>query len=70
MIWKIWRRLSAIPRTINALTVLRADAEASLRDAAMGAAWQRFLAEPAVAALVPRFSAEWRNLEEAIRQLE
>ena len=70
MLGKIWRRLSAIPHLLIALQVLRADAQAGLRDEKMNAAWAAFLSDPAIASAVPRFSAEWRDLESAIRQME
>jgi len=70
MLGKIWRRLRAIPQLLIALQVLRMDAQASLRDAKMNAAWETFLSDPAIASAVPRFSEEWRDLESAIRQLE
>ena len=67
---KIWRQLRAIPHLLIALQVLRADAMASLSDEKMSAAWAAFLSDPAIAAAVPRFSAEWRDLESAIQQME
>ncbi len=70
MIGKIWRRLSAIPHILMALQLLRTDVTETLRDENFGAAWHTFLRDPAVATVAPRFSAEWRDLEEAIRQLE
>jgi len=70
MLRKIWRILTAIPQALNALLILRTDAQACLGNEKMSAAWEVFLNDPAIAGSVPRFSAEWRALEEAIQRLK
>lgn len=63
------QRLVALPKLLAAYALLRADVEASLRDPGILAALDRLRTDPAVAPVVPRLSAEWRAVEEAVNRL-
>ena len=69
MLSKIWRWLTGVPQFLKAAAVLKADVTQSLQDSDVRAAWEKFLADPAMAGAAPRLSAEWRAVEEAINRL-
>lgn len=66
---KLFRWLRAVPELLFAYAALRADVDESVRDPAVRDALSRLKADPAIAPLVPRFSAEWRAVEEAVKKL-
>lgn len=67
---KLFRQLAAIPRLLVAIAILKSDVQLSFHDTDVLAAWQRFKCDPAIANLVPRISAEWRSVEEAVESLK
>ena len=69
MLVRMIRRLAGISKLLLAIAVFRADVATSLRDVRVQAAWQRFTTDPAVAAVLPRLTAEWRTVEEAFNRL-
>ena len=69
MLNKIWRWLTGVPQFLAAAAVLQADMRQSLQDGEIKAAWEKFLADPAMEGTAPRLSAEWRAVEEAINRL-
>jgi hypothetical protein len=66
---KLFRWLRAVPQVLIAYAVLRADAESVIRDPGVRGALDRLKADPAIAPLVPRLSAEWRAVEDAVNLL-
>jgi hypothetical protein len=66
---RIFRWLRAVPELLLAYAALRADAEIALRDPDIRAALDRLKEDPAIGPLVPRFSAEWRAVENAVSRL-
>lgn len=69
MLWKIFRRLAGVPQLLIAIAALRTDVLMSLHDEKALAAWHQFTGDPAVAAVLPRLSAEWRAVEAAVELL-
>lgn len=70
MLGRWLRYLTAVPKLIAAIALLKADVEQALRDVETQAALKRFKSDPAVAPLVPRISAEWRAVEDAVKRLK
>ena len=64
------QRLVAIPKLLNGYAVLRADIMALLRDPGVLTALDRLKNDPAVAPVIPRISAEWREVENAVNSLK
>lgn len=67
--WKWIRRLQAIPELLVAFAVLRDDVDSTIADPQVRTALDRFRADPVIAPLVSRFSAEWRAFENAVNDL-
>ena len=69
MLGKLWNRIVNAPTLLSAIEVLRRDAQEQARGREVRAAWERFKRDPAIAPLAPRFSAEWRAVEEALKRM-
>ncbi|HZO90527.1 MAG TPA: hypothetical protein VFB38_19525 [Chthonomonadaceae bacterium] len=70
MLGRVFRRLMGIPRLLFAVGTLKADVEVCLQSEEVQAAWKRFTTDPAIADILPRLSAEWRAVEEAVNGLK
>jgi hypothetical protein len=66
---KILKRLQAVPQLLAAAAILREDVRSAWDDERVRRAVERFRADPAIAPLAPRISAEWRAVEEAFDRL-
>ena len=69
MFGKLWNRIVNVPTLLLAIEVLRRDAREQAKGQDVRAAWERFKRDPAIAPLAPRFSAEWRAIEEALKRM-
>lgn len=58
-----------MPTLLLAIEVLRRDAQEQAKRQEIRGAWERFKRDPAIAPLAPRFSAEWRAVEEALKRM-
>ena len=69
MLRKLWNRIVNMPTLLLAIEVLRRDAQEQAKGQEIRGVWERFKRDPAIAPLVPRFSAEWRAVEEALKRM-
>ncbi len=69
MFGKLWRRIANLPALLLAIEVLRLDIGTQLKSEATKSAWERFKQDAAIQPVVPRISAEWRAIEEALKRL-
>ncbi len=63
-------RIAAVPRLLMGYSILRMDVIPLLKDPNVRAALDRFKNDPAVAEVVPRISAEWREVEMSVNALK
>ena len=63
------RRLAAIPKLLVAYARLREDIQEALADPGIRAAVEKFRKDPDIATALPRISAEWRAVEEAVNRM-
>ena len=66
---KLLRWIRAVPQLLVAYALLRSDAESAIQDPEVRGALDRLRVDPAVAPLIPRLSAEWRAVEDAVKLL-
>ena len=64
------RRLKALPELLAAYAILRADIEETLANQALKIELDRLKNDPSFVSLIPRISAEWRALEQAINEMK